>query len=289
MNYLTFKRKTFARFKKRILVSKLAALLGYELKPKKWVFIIGCYNSGTTLLSEILNKHPKMEALPDEGVMLTNKLPRPEDFGWRRMWCQCEDKMRIDVNQAAKISGVIKRHWSHFVKRNPEIVVEKSIANATRLEFFQTHFPNSYFIYIVRNGYAAAEGISRKAEVMEPNKQIIGENYPIDYAIRQWKRSIEVVEEQKPKIANFLEISYEELTDNLENTATRITDFLAIEKFSHEILKGDFIVHRKKMKIANQNDKSFVKLSPADWITMNNIAEKELRKYNYYSEIPIKQ
>ena len=96
MNYLTFKQKVFSRFKKSAVVSSLFSLFGKELQPQKWVFIVGCYNSGTTLLAEIFEKHPQLAVLPDEGVMLTDQLPRPEDYGWRRMWCECESQMQID-------------------------------------------------------------------------------------------------------------------------------------------------------------------------------------------------
>jgi len=284
MNLILLKKKLYTRFKNVYIINKIFEFFGSNLTPKKWVFIIGCYNSGTTLLSEIFERHPDVQVLPDEGVMLTNQLPRPEDFGWRRMWCQCEDKMQINSIQAAKISNIIKRHWSHFVKGKPEIVVEKSISNATRLEFFQTHFPNSFFIYIIRNGYADSEGISRKAEVLKPLNQHIGKKYPIQFSIKQWKRSIEVVDKQRPNILNFLEIRYEDLTENIENTTKKIADFLEISHFNENLLKEDFIVHGKKMKISNQNEKSFTRLNHDEWSVMNEVAEVELKKYNYYSE-----
>ena len=36
-----------------------------EPKPEKWVFITGCYNSGTTLLHEILAMHAKVGSTED--------------------------------------------------------------------------------------------------------------------------------------------------------------------------------------------------------------------------------
>jgi hypothetical protein len=252
------------------------------LKPKKWVFIIGCYNSGTTLLAEIFEKHPQLAVLHDEGVMLTNQLPRPEDFGWRRMWCECEGKMQIENSKTVYAAQTIKKHWSHFVKINPEIVVEKSIANATRMEFLQEHFPNSYFIYIVRDGYAVAEGIRRKAKVMPAHQDELGSIYPIEYAAKQWQRSIEVVEKQRVNIKNILEITYEEFTADVKGTSLKITDYLNIEPFDDTLLQSDFEVHNNKMKVSNQNNKSYSSLNEEDWQTINRWAEKGLKKYNYF-------
>jgi hypothetical protein len=287
MNYRTFKQKVYSRYRKSKLVSGLFSFFGKELKPKKWVFIIGCYNSGTTLLTEIFEKNNQLNVLPDEGVMLTNQLPRPEDYGWQRMWSQCEEKMLIDEHKATEAARITKRHWSHFVDRNPSIVVEKSIANAVRMSFFQENFPNSYFIYIVRNGYAVAEGIKRKANVMEENQAKLGKKYTIEYPAKQWQRSIEVVENQKGEIKNFLEISYEEMTADLKETCLKVTNFLEIDPFDDTTLQGDFEVHGNKMKVSNQNHKSFVRLSNEEWQTINDIAGEGLKKYAYFSENPI--
>jgi len=287
MNFITFKQKVFSRYKKSTLVSSIFSFFGKEIQPKKWVFIIGCYNSGTTLLAEIFEKHPELSVLPDEGVMLTNQLPRPEDFGWRRMWCQCENDMKIEDGKAAKTARIIKKQWSHFVKKNSDIVVEKSIANATRLAFFQEHFPNSYFIYIVRNGYAVAEGISRKAIVMEQHQEQFGLHYSIDFPAKQWQRSLEVVDTQKESIKNFLEISYEEFTTDIKGTSMKITNFLGIATFDDNLLQSDFEVHGNKMKVTNQNPKSFARLTIDEWKVINEQAKSGLKKYAYFSENPI--
>ncbi|MGL2966879.1 sulfotransferase family protein [Flavobacterium sp. XGLA_31] len=288
MNYITFKQKVFSRYRKSTLISKLYAFFGKELQPRKWVFILGCYNSGTTLLAEIFEKHHQLDVLPDEGVMLTDQLPRPEDFGWRRMWWQCENEMQIDKNKASQAAKTIKKHWSHFLKTNPEIVVEKSIANATRIAFFEKHFPNSYFIYIVRDGYAVAEGIKRKAVVMPEHQSELGKDYPIEFPAEQWQRSLDVVAQQKENTKFFLEISYEEFTTDVKETSLRISNFLGIDPFDDQLLQSDFEVHGNKMKVTNQNHKSYVRLNEDEWKAINKIAEKGLKQYNYFSETPIR-
>src|SRR5690242_5444088 len=85
------------------LLSSLLSVTGSPLRDHKWVFILGCYNSGTTLLDQILSGHPQFSGLNEEGVMLTDQLPRPEDFQWRRMWWKCEDKMMIPFTSADAI------------------------------------------------------------------------------------------------------------------------------------------------------------------------------------------
>ena len=74
------------RIKQSTIIPRLLTPFGNELQPDRWIFIIGCNNSGTTLLKSILTKHPLIAGFTREGVYLTDRLPFPEQFGWPRMW-----------------------------------------------------------------------------------------------------------------------------------------------------------------------------------------------------------
>ena len=84
-----------AKFTTKLLmkpgVQRWLAPLGRVPKPQKWVFIVGCYNSGTTLLADLMGNHPDISALPVEGVRLSDVWPLPETYAWNRMWMKCID------------------------------------------------------------------------------------------------------------------------------------------------------------------------------------------------------
>ncbi len=42
------------------LVRRLLAPFGRELAPERWIFVLGCYNSGTSLLAAMLASHPAL-------------------------------------------------------------------------------------------------------------------------------------------------------------------------------------------------------------------------------------
>ena len=46
---------------------ELRITLARPANPEKWLFVVGCYNSGTTLIADALADHPQIAALPDEG------------------------------------------------------------------------------------------------------------------------------------------------------------------------------------------------------------------------------
>ena len=150
MSWMTRVRKGLV---KRDWARTMLTPLGHDLSPNRWIFIVGCYNSGTTLLRSLLSQHPEIDALPSEGVRLTDALPRPEDVGWHRLWCRCLNDVRLPVDEdMAPRSARIRRHWSLALPGKPANVLEKSIANTARMPFLQAGFPPAYFIYMIRNG-----------------------------------------------------------------------------------------------------------------------------------------
>ena len=157
--------------------------------PEKWVFVVGCYNSGTTLLAELLGRHSRISALPTEGHFITDQLVRDYDVGLPRMWVEREDLFRMTEASEGPDVVRLKKEWGSRLDLRKPILLEKSPPNGARTRWLQAHFENAYFIAIVRNGYAVAAGIRKKAE---PH-HIAGERWPIEMAAYQWARSNEVL------------------------------------------------------------------------------------------------
>ncbi|MBI6117342.1 sulfotransferase family protein [Salegentibacter maritimus] len=281
MTKLEFLHRTTARLRYNRIWMELLNQTGRVIKNKKWIFISGCYNSGTTLLDQILATHPEISGLPDEGVMLTDKLVRPEDFNWRRMWSECEDDIKELAPFDEKDANRIKKHWSHFYDFKKDFFIEKSISNQIRLKFFDTNFLPSWFIHIVRNGYAVAEGIHRKAEVMEENEYYNLGSYPYSLCAKQWVRSLEVFEKEQKRLQNVITISYEELAENPSKTINTILDKIGLERFADDYFDKSFNIHEKQSKIRNMNASSFNRLKKEDYKAINEIAKETMLNYGY--------
>ncbi len=281
MTKLEFLHKITARLKYNTVWAEIMFRTGKRLENKQWIFISGCYNSGTTLLDQILATHPQISGLPDEGVMLTDQLVRPEDFGWRRLWSECEEKMKSSARNQQKNAFRIKKQWSHFYDSEKQFLLEKSISNMTRLEFFNKEFKPAWFIHIVRNGYAVAEGIHRKAEVMQGNPFYEEGKYPFSLCARQWVSSLQVFEECKKDLQNVIEITYEELAENPSDVVNGILEKIGLEKFPEDYFEKSFTIHEKKSTIKNMNPSSFKRLDSQDIQAINEVAESYLTAYDY--------
>ncbi len=274
------------RLKKGLLkmraAQRLTASLGCDPEPERWIFVVSCYNSGTTLLRSVLDRHPRITSLPSEGVRLTDALPRPEDFGWPRLWCQCLEKVRLEPGAGgAERAERIKRQWSFFHRRQAPNLLEKSIANAARLPFFQAHFQPAYFIYIVRNGFAVAEGIRRKARPGPRGNDQYGQHYPVELCAEQWVATDRLVQQDRAGLDHFLTIYYEDLAADPMGVTRRLTDFLGLDPLPDQVFGQQWKVHGVESVIRNMNEASLVRLSAEDMAAIERVAGDVLERHGY--------
>lgn len=269
------------RLQKSSLLHRALTPFGITLHPERWIFVIGCYNSGTTLLKKILASHPDIDGLPHEGVVLTDALPRPEEKRWTRMWHKCYDEMRIEPAGGVKRARRIQRQWSLHYPNEATNLLEKSIANTARIPYLQKHFSPAYFIYIVRDGYAVAEGIRRKANPARWNNPEYESKYPLDLCARQWRRSDEVVSKTRSYAEQFLKIGYEQLTEHPISTLRQVTEFLGLSPLPEDVLRGRWDVHGYDEPIQNMNEQSHRRLTPEEMNRIEAEAAPTLNKHGY--------
>lgn len=276
----------FKRFKQQCMRSGLGQACGGRwgslLQPERWVFIIGCYNSGTTLLKDLLAGHSQIGVLAGEGVKFSDALPRPEDFGWQRMWCQCIAQMHLDPTDVLRADR-IKRQWSMLYPTRP-ILLEKSIANAVHMRFLDAHFTPAYFVYIVRNGYAVAEGIRRKTEPGKHGNKMYQEAYPIELCAQQWAETDRIVERDRADLAHFMSLRYEDFVADPSRQLRRITDFVGIDPLEEQLAEQSWVVHGVESTIRNMNAQSIARLSDEDRAAICSVAGDVLGRWGYGPE-----
>jgi len=252
-----------------------------NISKKRYVFIVGCYDSGTTLLNYILGCHDGISSLPTEGVALTNQLSIPEDFGWPRMWYKCMDRIRLKENDNKVNVSRLKKEWGFWFDKKKPIFIEKSISNSARIKWLNKNFDRPYFIWIIRNGYCVAEGIRRRVKQTKIKAfKYAEEGYPIEWCARQWIINNEIIENEIKNTKRAIKIKYEDLTDNSETTISSILQWLPVQnkhvpKFNH------FKFHGKTSSIYNMNNESIARLSNKDIIKINEVAGIYLEKWGY--------
>jgi hypothetical protein len=245
-------------------------------KDKTWVFLVGCYNSGTTLLAELLGQHPSISALSTEGHFITDQFVKDYDIGLPRMWVEREDLFRLDENDEGPDALRVTKEWAMRLDLKKPVLVEKSPPNSAKMRWLQKHFENAHFVGIMRNGYAVAEGITRKADP----KHLV-DSWPIEMSAYQWKRSNEVMQEDAEHLKRFMWISYEDLAEDTATTLNKITDFIGIDNFEAFESDRNWSIHERDEQVRNMNDESISRLSAEQKSTITDIAGDMLDAFGY--------
>jgi len=269
------------RWQSRI-TQKLFLPFGHVLQPDRWIFIVGCYNSGTSLLAKILAQHPLIAGLPNEGIYFTDRLPYPEQFGWARMWVRCLDKVCIDPEQGKpEMINRIKRQWSLVYTGNRTNLLEKSVVNAVRMPFLQAHFQPAYFINIVRNGYAVAEGIRRRVNPAACGNSEFDDAYPIALCAEQWRACDELIGRDRAGIEKFIQLTYEDLAANPQKVLNKVTEFLGLAAMDKQVFERSWFIGDKLEPVQDMNARSIQRLSESDIFDIERVAAASLAKYGY--------
>ncbi len=252
----------------------LRGALGPVPKPDKWVFIVGCYGSGTTLVNKMLATHPMVGALRKEGQFLTDQLPAPRTFGLARLWALRPELFYLDENSPDDRRALkIKRQWgSHFNDPGRPVLVEKSVANMARIRWLARYFAPAHFIAIIRSPYAVAESIRRK------------KSYALADCAQQWLKSNEIMLRDLEHVENKYIMRYEELTESPNVIWQELLDFIGIDLPGDDISLHKWQIHGNDSPITNMNARYVDALSQQDLITIEQHTEPLISELNYKIE-----
>lgn len=223
-------------------------------RPQRWVFIVGCYNSGTTLLHQLLASHRAIGSMVREGQFCTDELPLPRDAGLSRLWALDAERFCLREGEGRNIDVErLKRHWgARYNDPRRPVLLEKSPTNAGRTRWLQERFDSAYFLGIIRSGYAVAEGIRRKA------------GHSIELAAKQWRISNEILLDDFEHLEHRMLIRYEDLVTQLQARLREISAFIGVDEAGFGPIDRRWQVHEQDMKITNLNQRSLSALTEDD-------------------------
>jgi Sulfotransferase family len=248
-------------------------------RDKRYIFIVGCYGSGTSLLNHLLSFHPEISGLPTEGAPLTDQLITPEDVGWARMVHKVLPRLQENVEHVDWKR--LKEQWAFFHDSTRPFFLEKSISNWMRIPWLAKHFKNSWFIWITRNGYAVAEGLKRRS--IKSRRYTADEypnGFPIDLCAKEWFTGNQAIEEQLKGIENKIIITYEDLSGKCHETLGKILKQLPVTDKTISTPKA-FKFHEELSDISNKNEESIKRLSQKEIQIIQSIAGNLLKQYKY--------
>jgi hypothetical protein len=228
------------------------------------------------LLAQVLGEHPSISALPTEGHFLTDQFVKDYEVGLPRMWAKREELFRLTENDNGPDPIRIKKEWAMRLDTSKPVLLEKSPPNTPRTRWLQKHFDNAYFIALVRNAYAVAEGIARKGDP----KHLRG-GWSVEDGALQWHRSNELLLEDEPYLRHMCWIRYEDLTERTEETLHAVTDFLELRPFSEFRATKSWRIHERDEPVQNMNALSISRLTPGPIARINAQCAPMLEQFGY--------
>jgi hypothetical protein len=243
------------------------------LGPWYWLFVLGCNNSGTTLLMELLEKHPLIRRLPKEGQRLTTAIPNSAPLGIGRVFTQRADLFRWTEHTGGEAVARLRYDWAYYADPQPGIRLEKSPPNTLRSRWLQKHFAPARFVVLVRDPYAVCEGIARRR------------GHSLAEAAAHWRTVHEVLEEDLPHVQRYATVTYEDFCDRPDEVLASLESFLGLpEPFDRRLLTGPFNAHNmdgSPQRLQNFNERSFGRLSDEDRAIIRDTIGEVMTRWGY--------
>lgn len=127
------------------------------------VFIIGCGRSGTTLLGQLIGKHPRVKYVCEPYDLWAAVHPTTD---FLQLYKHGEHHCMLD---SRSVTGETRIRFQRLMSPPRGFtLVEKSPVNALRLGFLDAIAPSARFVHIVRDGAQVVRSIERKASGDRP-------------------------------------------------------------------------------------------------------------------------
>jgi hypothetical protein len=239
----------------------------------RWVFLVGCNNSGTTLIHDSLAETGRFSCMPHEGQRYTNVIRRAEKRGHERVWSEYMGELRLDESSRGPDAP---RLWFDWLREIPPpvkpYILEKTTANAVRMRWLQQAFPEASFVGVVRNGYAVVEGIARKG------------GKDVRRGARHWRVVNEHMLADSAFLSRFFLLKYEDFVAAPALTLEKLGVFLGFragELVSSQHAASDRTGDSASAAIRDMNTASFRRLTRRDLDAINQEAGSTFAHFGY--------
>jgi hypothetical protein len=248
-----------------------AALDKFRGEPT-WVFMLGVNNSGTTLFLNLMEAHPSVGSLEEEGQYCTQALRTPESLGIPRMWTHDMKEFRWIENEYPGRALRAFYDWTSEFPSDVSILFEKSPTNTIRSRWLQSHFEPASFIATCRHPYAVCEGMRRRA------------GYSIEECARHWTDANRILISDIPSLNHVFWYKYEEFCADPENVLRNVKSFLELNRpFPKDVIEttGSHSIDGQTKGIQNMNGRSIKRLSESDIRIIDDIAGPVMERIGY--------
>lgn len=220
-------------------------------EPSSIGFVLGCYNSGTTIIKDCMALHPYLAKAPVEGSSISNALP---DFDGSE-WPRCLFGNLYNVEHYRKFGVVDKRRYLSDMRpwvRSGRPFLEKGISCSVIVSQLEAAFDRPKYIVVIRHPLAVAKGIVKKSAPGLVARNILrNDRYPNALLMRQWKYFYDVIADEFVDASRFHLVVFEEFLKSPVETISGVFEFLNLPDVAIGFSDNCLVINGRSIKLVS--------------------------------------
>ena len=198
------------------------------------VFVGGCGRSGTTLVQEIINRHPRIACGPE-----TSMFGLPFNVGNIAPVWQLDDQ---ELGEQAESAAHLTEFASWFYRRfllepsGKQRWADKTPNNVRVVSDLLTWYPHGRFVHVLRDGRDVVCSLRHhpRERVIDGRVVPVESNNPMDRCARRWLHDVSLGRAFAGH-PRYVEVRYERLVEDPAGQLQRLCEFLG-EDYSPQML-----------------------------------------------------
>ncbi len=193
------------------------------------VFLLGCARSGTSILGEMVDAHPRVTYLYEASAIWNRLCPERGDHRLSRSDATPEIARRLHEELGGRIADPAR-----------DILVEKNPKHTLRVPFLDAVFPDCRIVHLIRDGRDTVASLmfrnrgSQWGHLKTPGWSELLSRYPEANHIRcahQWRDSVLLCRAAGRELpgGRYLEVRFEDLVREARSTVEGVLGFLGLE------------------------------------------------------------
>ncbi len=149
------------------------------------IFIGGCGRSGTTLIREILHRHPRIACGAETAILCDEVNPKRISVEWNLPRIEIEQM----IAESVSVVRFAEKFFRSFAEREGKARwADKTPRNVRAIPRILTAFPNAKFVHIIRDGRDVACSLRHHPKYTIRNGKIVPQDVtnPIRGCARRW-------------------------------------------------------------------------------------------------------
>lgn len=269
-------KEGFIRSYRKPRVRRILQFFFVKRLPRRMIFVVGVYNSGTTVVKDAIALHPDVCSAPIEGDRLSSAIAYFEQGGWpRAMFGNAYEimkgRLRPTINAEQFISDL--RPWV----RSNKWFLEKSISNSVRVPQLRKAFPGAKFIWVMREPENVTKGIKKRSLPGPVVSKLLGsDTYPDDFLALQWAFFSRLLLNDCEGQDDFYCCRYEQFLESPVKLMGDIYKFIGVPDTQIEETEKGIAVSGRKLALHSGSAVENIESDPLTWVrnTIERVEKK---------------